>query len=140
MLGELFINQRDAYMEYGISMEQTALSALMAPPPMKAVIESRYRTLHGKKVVNNAPRYDSRDLTLAIHITARNREQFFQRYSKFCQNVLANGYLEISTKYQPNVVYKCLYVSCQQFSEFMTKYAVFSLKLNEPDPTDRTIG
>ena len=140
MLGELFINQRDAYMEYGISMEQTALSALMSPPPMKSAIESRYRTIHGKKVVNNNPRYDARDLTLAIHITARNKEQFFQRYNKFCQNVLARGELQISTKYQPNVVYKCLYVSCQQFSEFMARYAVFSLKLTEPDPSDRTIG
>ena len=137
--GELKINYKDAYEEYGISLEQTGLSALMAPPPMKTLIESKYRKLHGKRVINKTPRYDARDLTLPIHLTARNKTDFFRKWAKFCNEVLATGYLEIITKYQPTIAYKCYYISCTQFSEFIGEYAVFSLKLNEPDPTDREI-
>ena len=135
--GELIINSRDAYDEYGISMTQAGLSALMTPAPMKGLIESKSRQTHGKNVVNKNPRFDSRDLTLPIQLTARNRDQFFERYSKFCNEILATGYLEISTKYQPNIVYRCYYTSCTPFSEFITEYASFSLKLTEPDPTNR---
>lgn len=139
MQEELIINSRDVYIEYGISMTQQGLSALMTPAPMKAVIESKSRQVHGKQFVNKNPRFDSRDLTLPIHLTARNKDQFFDRYSRFCSEILATGYLEIRTKYQPTVVYRCIYTSCSQFSEFITEYASFSLKLTEPDPSNRAI-
>ena len=40
MKEELFINGKDAYVEWGISMDNTSLSALMTPAPNKAFIES----------------------------------------------------------------------------------------------------
>lgn len=147
-IGELFINKVDAFTTepasqgqaygWGMSMEETALSALMTPAPMKALVENKYRSLHGKEVINNVPRYDERELTLAVHINAKTREQFLSRYQRFCDEVLATGSVVIRTKYQPNVYYKCNYISCTQFSEFNTTYAAFSLKLNEPNPNDRT--
>ena len=36
---ELFINGKDAYTTWGISMDDTALSALMTPAPNKEFIE-----------------------------------------------------------------------------------------------------
>lgn len=139
MQGELIINGHDVYTDYGISMTQHGLSALMTPAPMKSFIESKSRQQHGKRFVNKDPRKDSRELTLPIHLTARNRSQFFDRYSRFCEEILATGYLEIRTMYQPTVLYRCLYTSCSQFTEFITEYASFSLKLTEPDPTNRAI-
>lgn len=38
MIGELFINGRDAYSTWGISMDDTSLSALMTPAPNKEFI------------------------------------------------------------------------------------------------------
>ena len=138
MTGELFINGKDAYTTWGISMEDTALSALMTPAPMKEFIENTSRLEHGKRVVTANPRVDERNITLEIHLTARDKDTFFSRYLSFCEE-LATGVLNIRTKYQPDVMYKTIYQSCNQFSQFMQGIAKFSLKLCEPNPTDRNM-
>lgn len=137
MKDELFINGKDAYLTWGISMDDTSLSELMTPAANKAFIENESRLQHGKQVIMANPKLDQRNLTLQINLTARTEEQFFTRYSSFC-NVLATGVLQLRTKYQPGVVYKTIYLSCGQFSQFMRGIRKFSLKLNEPNPNDRT--
>lgn len=137
MKGELYINGKDAYQTWGISMDDTSLSELMTPPANKAFIENESRLQHGKRVVTANPKLDQRNLTLQINLTATTETQFFARYSGFCRE-LATGLLHIKTKYQPGVVYKTIYLSCSQFSQFMRGIGKFSLKLCEPNPTDRT--
>lgn len=137
MKEELFINGKDAYTTWGISMDNTALSDLMTPPSNKALIEYESRLEHGKRVVIANPRKDARNLTLQINLTASDEGEFFKRYNSFCDE-LATGALEIETKYQPDVVYKTIYQSCSQFSQFMRGIGKFSLKLYEPNPNDRT--
>lgn len=137
MTGELFINGKDAYITWGIGMEDSALSALMTPAPMKALIENSSRLEHGKRVVTANPKVDERNITLEIHLAAKNKEEFFSRYLSFCEE-LATGVLNISTKYQQGVVYKTVYLSCSQFSQFANGIAKFSLKLCEPNPKDRS--
>lgn len=138
MIGELFINGKDAYMEWGISMDDTALSALMTPAPNKEFVENKSRLEHGKRVVAANPKKDERNLTLQINLTAPDKDIFFARYDSFCKE-LATGVLEIRTKYQTNILYRTVYLSCQQFSQFMQGIGKFVLKLNEPNPSDRTI-
>ncbi len=137
MKGEVTINGKDAYSEWGISLQQTGLSALMTPAGMKTMIENSYRSKHGKVVTNSAPRFADRDITLPFQMTARSKDEFLEKYSKFCEEVLMTGELEIETKYQKGVIYRCTYISCTQYSEFKQEYAAFSLKLNEADPTNR---
>lgn len=137
MKGELYINGKDAYLTWGISMDDTSLSELMTPPANKAFIENESRLQHGKRVLAVLPRMDQRNLTLQINLTAATEAQFFARYGEFCKE-LAAGTLHIRTKYQPGVVYKTIYLSCGQFSQFMRGIGKFSLKLNEPNPNDRT--
>lgn len=136
MIGELTINGKDAFTEWGISLDETALSALMMPAPNKPLIENKSRLEHGKSVITDNLRFDERNITLQINLTASNKNQFFTRYNSFCAE-LAKGVLEIKTKYQPGVVYKTIYQSCSQFSQFMQGIGKFSLKLCEPDPSDR---
>lgn len=136
MTGELFINGKDAYTTWGISMEGTSLSALMTPAPMKAFVESSSRLEHGKRVITSNPKVDERNITLEIHLTAKNEDDFFSKYINFC-NELATGVLNIRTKYQPNTIYRTIYLSCSQFSQFMRGIAKFSLKLCEPNPAKR---
>lgn len=137
MTGELFINDKDAYTTWGITMDDTSLSALMTPPPQKNLIENSSRLEHGKRVISSNPKKDERNITLFLNLTARDKDTFFERYDSFC-NELATGMLRIRTKYQPSVEYKTLYLSCNQFSQFMQGIAKFSLKLCEPNPDDRT--
>lgn len=134
--GELFINGVDAYEEYGISLQSSGLSALMTPPQNKEYIENKSRQEHGKRVVVDNHKIDEREITIQFNMKATTKEKFLAQYSKFCQ-VLAQGKLDISTPYQPNVVYRTIYLSCTQFSEYRLGLAKFALKLNEPNPTNR---
>lgn len=138
MTGDLFINGKDAYVEWGISMDDTSLSALMTPAPNKELIENKSRTEHGKSVITADSKLDERTLTLQINLTASDQAQFFARYQSFCKE-LATGVLNLKTKYQSAVVYRTIYLSCSQFSQFMQSIGKFSLKLNEPNPNDRGV-
>lgn len=136
---QLKINGKDAFIEWGISMDNQALSALMTPAGMKPSVTSKSRLEHGKRVLMDSERakVDERDITLNFNLLADSEQEFFDRYSRFCQE-LATGQLNIETSFQPGIVYKCLYLSCTQFREYWRGIGMFTLRLNEPNPTDRT--
>lgn len=136
--GQLYINNSDAYTEWGISLEDEALSALMTPAAMKDYVESESRLQHGKRVIVSRPRLDSRDVMLGFHLSATTRSEFLARYASFCDE-LAKGSLAIWTEFQPAAEYHCVYNSCTQYSAYASGLAVFSLRLTEPDPTDRAV-
>ena len=135
--GQLYINGKDAYLTWGIFLDETALSALMTPAPNKEFISNKYRSKDGKSVIKHNPRLDEREITLPFNMTAKDSDTFMTNYARFCEEVLATGKLVIRTRFQPNVWYRCIYLSCTQFSQFIRAMAKFSLKLNEPDPSDR---
>lgn len=138
--GDLFINNRDAYNVWGISMDSSSLSALMTPVPNKEFIENKSRLENGKCVITTSPKVDERNIILTFNLTAKDETEFFERYNSFCQE-LATGILNIRTKYQPDTVYRTIYLSCNQFTQFMRGIGRFSLKLVEynPSPENRTI-
>lgn len=135
--GQLYINGKDAYLTWGIFLDETALSALMTPAPNKEFISNKYRSKDGKSVIKRNPRLDEREITLPFNMTAKDSDTFLMNYARFCEEVLAKGGLVIRTRFQPNVWYRCIYLSCTQFSQCIREMAKFSLKLNEPDPSDR---
>lgn len=135
--GQLYINGKDAYLTWGIFLDETALSALMTPAPNKEFISNKYRSKDGKSVIKHNPRLDEREITLPFNMTAKDSDTFMMNYARFCEEVLAKGELVICTRFQPNVWYRCIYLSCTQFSQCIREMAKFSLKLNEPDPSDR---
>lgn len=138
MTGELTINGYDAYTRWGLVLTDTSISALMTPPNMKDNIENDSRLVHGKQI-KTLNKINSRDLTLELWLTASSRADFLSKYALFCEE-LATVNLNIQTSYIPDVVYKTIYVSCTQFTQFSGGMAKFSLKLTEPNPTDRTIS
>lgn len=137
MTGELFINGKDAYTEYGMSLEDGAISALLTPPSLKEFVENESRIENGKKIIVGYPVYDARDVSLAFHIVAPTKEAFFAKYQALCA-VLQKGIVKIKTKYQADTVYKFVYNSCTQFSQYSFGIAKFTLKLTEANPADRT--
>ena len=140
MVGELFINNMDAQEEFGIIFGADSFTALLTPPPVKAYIENKSALTHGKQVLSgeeNPPKLDERDIQLTLYLKANDLTQFLARYAKFCK-LLEVGNIDIRTKYQPNVTYHCNYISCAQFSQFNGRLAKFVLKLNEPNPNNRS--
>lgn len=137
LVGHLTINGRDAYSTWGILIDSTSLSALLTPAGTKDNVKSTSRLKHGTDVSFGNIKKASRQVNLTLQLIARDEQQFFERYSSFCLE-LEKGFLNISTSYQPGVVYKFEYNSCQQFTQFIREYAKFQLRLTENDPSDRT--
>lgn len=140
MKGELYINGQDAWTKWGIQMDETSLSALMTPPAAKDYPKNQSRLEHGTRYIEITTKFKERDITLSLQFVASTKEQFYARYNAFCNEVLATGKVNITTKFIPDVVYRCLYNSCTQYRQYLGKVAKFSLKLTEPDPTDRDVN
>lgn len=137
MTGELYINGKDAWAEWGILMDGTSLSSLMTPPTVKDYPSNTCRLKHGTSYLTNNPKLAERDITLSLQFVAENETLFFAHYQSFCDE-LSNGTVDIQTKYQQGKVYHFLYKSCTSYSQFRHHLAKVSLKLTEPDPTNRT--
>lgn len=135
--GQLYINGKDAYTTWGIIMDDTALSTLMTPASNKEFISNKYRAKNGKRVIIHNPCLDEREITVGFNMTAKDKASFLTNYAKFCDDVLATGEVVLHSSFQAKVWYRCVYLSCTQFSQFRQEMAKFSLKLNEPDPSDR---
>lgn len=136
MKGQCTINGFDAFATWGIVLDSTALSALMTPAPNKGFIENKSRLEHGKRIITNNPKVDEREVSLRFNLKANTEDDFFSKYESFC-NELAKGVLRINTKFQPNIYYNMIYLSCTQFTQYSLDGASFVLKLVEPNPRDR---
>lgn len=139
MVGEVYINGKDAQKEYGIIFGEGSLTALLTPAPVKSYITNSSALIHGVQALATSdihPKLNERDVQLTFFLRAKNLNEFLSRYTKFTE-VLQAGRVDIRTKYQPTVIYRCLYVSCVQFTQFNGRLAKFVLKLNEPNPNDR---
>lgn len=139
MTGELFINGKDAYDEWGIFMDENSMAQLRTPPSLKPTVSNSSRLLHGAQYVRGQPiKIAERSVTLNLQFTARSDAEFNRKYEAFIQELLT-GWLHITTYHQPSVEYKMRYTGCNQYSEFFGGIAKFVLKLSEPDPTDREL-
>lgn len=130
------INDKDAKQTWGIVFDSSSVSALMTPPPMKAYIEDASRLEDGKRVIVDNAKVESRNVTLTFSLMARNETEFFSRYNSFCEEI-QKGLMNIELSILSNVVFKCVYKSCSQFTQYNNRLAKFSLKVEEPNPKDR---
>lgn len=127
---------------WGMTLAETSLTALMTPPPAKDYVTSESRLEHGKRTYANA-KADARDVQLVFAIRATTLAQFLMRYQAFCEE-LKKGAMELTVIVSEGdsymkTTYRLYYLSCSQFSEYNGRLGRFVLKLNEPDPTNRTV-
>ena len=107
----------------------------MMPPPLKDYVSNTNAGINGKQVLGT-PKVAERDVIIEMSITAASRDDLLAKLTAFIE-VLKGGSLRIKTKYNSDV-YKMLYISCSQLSTFLNRTAVFTLRLNEPNPNDRS--
>lgn len=117
---------------YGAFLEESSLSALLTPAPMKDNPNDDSPLYHGVRYDTATPRKNKRELTLVIGFKADSFSDFLTNYGSFCANVLANQYFCLSCEAGTfNLIYK----SCTQVEEWAKSgIAKFSLKVIEPNP------
>lgn len=134
--GQLYINNKDAYTTWGISLSTDGLSALMTPTGIKTMVSDDCRLKNGTDYIVDNIRVTERSITLPLVMSAPTEKAFFNQHSLFCQE-LKKVQLNIKTAFQDGVVYRCLYQSCTQYAQYMRGIAKLSLKLVEPNPINR---
>ena len=145
MTGELFIklpketSWTDAYTEYGVSLRMDAMAKLMTPAPNKEDVENSSDLENGKRVSRDTEdvRKDERNVNIEVNMTASSESEFLEKYAHFCSAVLDKGYFDLKTIYWPGAVFRFTYLNCTNFQLNLDGIAIFTLALNEPDPTNR---
>lgn len=133
----LIINGKDARSEWGVVTTTNTLSTLLAPAPMKEYPAFNSRLEHGTRTDTSAPRLAQRDLNLEIQMTAKSPEDFYRQLAGLTAE-LQKGSFTLQTTDRTGTVYRLVYVSCSSFTQFRRGIAILSLKVSEPDPSDRT--
>lgn len=133
----------DIYTRYGMILDSSTVTALMTPPPVKTMLEKNSRLEHGKTVITSNVRMDARDVQLTFGITAPTLAEFIRRYNAFCDE-LKKGEMTLTIKITEGstyvtTTYNLVYVSCSQYSEYNGRLGKFVLKMQEPNPNNRTV-
>lgn len=139
-------SSRDTKQRWGMVLAETSVTALMTPAPLKSYITNKSALSNGKQVLTdsgNVPKVDERDVQLVFAIHAHTLAKFLMQYHAFCDE-LKKGAIDLTLHVWEGdsyikTTYYLNYVSCSQFSEYNGRLGRFVLKLNEPNPTNRTI-
>lgn len=125
----------DAYVRYGLSLEDGARSKLMTPAPKKKPTSSSDATTSGVAYYGaTIGKTDEHAFMFDVHITAPDKATFLERYGLFCQEILDCQYFQLRTADRPASVRHLLYESCEPFREYRLEMAKFTLAVTEPHP------
>lgn len=144
--GLLFINNVDVYKVYGVFLTEdqegsySNYDELMKPSQVKSYTEISYPEQDGVKLpAQISPKLEARDFTLYFALVAKNRTEFYTRYSSFL-SLLRSGWLDIKVP-ELDKTYKVYYKECSGYSQLVPLSestgevgARFKVKFREPSP------
>ena len=124
---------------FGVSLSDGALSALLSPPAAKERISNESRIEDGKRIDIYTPtRFQSRELTLEMHLIADNFQQFLTRWRAFLAALTASpqGIIMTVVAYGQTLQYTLQFLSCTQFAQYNGQLGKFAVRFSEQLPTN----
>lgn len=139
MTGDLTINNKDAWNTWGVRMGDGFLDAIDGFNEMKDYIENESRLEHGKRVITDNAKVDSREITLQFTIEGSSENDFRSKKKAF-QSELEKGAVNIKVPALGSEVYKLVYLgkNVSYGLSMDRRFCKVSSKFCEPDPTDRS--
>lgn len=139
MTGELYINGKDAWTEWGVNMGEGFLDTIDSFVPMKEYIENDSRLEHGKRILVVEPRVAARDLTLRFTIKGNTPEDFRVKRKAF-ETELQQSKVDVKVPALGEDVYHLIYLgkSVSYGMNISRTFCTVSSKFEEPNPMDRT--
>ena len=125
-------NLTDLWEAWGVGLENGALDALMSFRPNKEPITNKNVTAQGAVVVCGAGLVDERTVNVPFHIVASNKEDFLTKRNGFYQ-AIKNGKIILHIEKPVNATYAMYYISCSQYTQFLSGVAKFILTMYEPN-------
>lgn len=139
MNGDLIINGKDAWTTWGVRMGEDFLNVIDSFNEMKDYIENESRLEHGKRVITDNAKVDSREITLQFTIEGSSESDYRTKKKAF-QTELEKGAVNIKVPALGTDVYKLVYLG-KSVSYAMSSDRCFgkvSAKFEEPNPMDRS--
>lgn len=138
MREQLYINGKDAYTQYGVTMGENFISALDTPPALKDHIKNEVRGENGTQyVVTTMPKVASREVSLNFYIQADTQEAYMACKDDFLSE-LSKGIIEM---YVPVLAqtYRLLYTgrNVSYALSIDRTSAKLGAKFIEPNPVNR---
>ena len=136
MTGDLIINGKDAFSTWGVRMGDGFLDAIDGFNQMKDYIENESRLEHGKRVITDNAKVDSREITLQFTIEGSSESDYRSKKKAF-QTELEKGAVNIKVPVLGNEVYKMIYLgkSVSYGLSLDRCFGKVSSKFEEPNPT-----
>lgn len=141
---ELVINGKDALGTFGVRMGKGFLDAILAFPPLKANVENQSRLRHGKYVIVQNQRYDSREVTLSFTIqgtgaTIAAQRASLERNKALFRSELEIGKIALSIPPINSDIYRLRYTgkSATHSMNRNRTICTITLKLEETNPNNR---
>lgn len=137
-MADLLINNKDAYITWGVRMGDGFLDALSAAAPMKEFIENKSRLEHGKRVIINNPKVDEREMTLSFTIEGSSQADYQAKKKAFFDE-LYKGAVDIQVPDNGSEVYHLVYPgkSVTYAQSLDRTFGKISAKFCEPNPVNR---
>lgn len=139
MTADLIINRKDALETWGVRMGEGFLDAIDGFNEMKDYIENESRLEHGKRVITDNAKVDSREITLQFTIEGSSESDYRTKKKAF-QTELEKGTVNIKIPSLGSEVYKLVYLgkSISYGLSSDRRFGRVSSKFCEPNPTDRS--
>ena len=139
MNGDLIINGKDAWTTWGVRLGNGFLDSIDGFNEMNNYIENESRLEHGKRVITDNAKVDSREFTLQFTIEG-NSENDYRTKKKSFQSELEKGTVNIKIPTLGNEVYKLVYLgkSISYGLSIDRCFGKVSSKFCEPNPMDRS--
>lgn len=136
MLGDLYINNQDAWGQWKVAMGNGFIENLLVPAGNKEFIENESRLEDGKRVITTNPKVASRDVTLTFNIHGDSTSEYLSNYAAFVA-ILQAGAVKIRVP-AINMTFYLIYKKSNSFNIGRTRMdSSLAVKFEEPNPTDR---
>ena len=141
MKGQAYINGTDIS-TWGVLLLKGTYEALLKPAPMKDWIFNSSRLAHGVEYLERSAKFNSRSISISVliegiaHDNVSAESDYLSKYSSFL-DAISQGVFSLSVP-TLGLTYKLVYNECSSYGDYGLNKGKFTLKLTEPNPTDRS--
>lgn len=136
MTGQLYINDKDAWITWGVRLRRGSYDALNLGAPQKEYVKNSLSSQNGSQYFTDNSKIDERQVSILFYIEGSTNRQFYDRKKAF-EDELRKGLLLFRVPGQ-FTVYKLILSDFTEFSSYDSyKKGFITARFNEPNPQDR---
>lgn len=135
--GETIVTYTDLG-EYGITLIRGWREALLKPASVKDYTSNDSRLEHGVRMVATAKfaKMSQREVQISMLLEGSTQSDYLKKYQTLLNAIAYSGLVHLKVPCM-GLVFKMVYSDCSKYGDFGMTKGNFTLKLTEPNPSDR---